>query len=143
MKFSFLKKPEIDIKLFLLLTIFTLIFTISLIFTFKSIMIEAEVRELRNVAKTIYNNNILNITPDLAPHLVIVKTTFNRNDDFYYEIQTTEKQDFLVFYFKNLMIKKDITFKNRVMDIVIMLVALFILGFLNLKPFIIIFLNLS
>jgi len=131
-KFSFLKKPEIDIKLFLLLTIFTLIFTISLIFTFKSIMIEAEVQELRNVAKTIYNKNILNIVPHLAPHLVIVETSHNTNDDFYYEIKTTQKQDFLIFYFKNLMIKKDITFKNRVMDIVIILVALFILGFLIL-----------
>ena len=131
-KFSFLKKPEIDIKLFLLLTIFTLVFTTSLIFTFKSIMIEAEVRELRNVAKTIYNNNILNTTPYLAPHLIIVETNHKINDNFYYEIQTTKNQDFLVFYFKNLVIKKDITFKNRVMDIVIILVALFILGFLIL-----------
>jgi len=132
LKFSFLKKPEIDIKLFLLLTIFTLVFTTSLIFTFKSIMIEAEVRELRNVAKTIYNKNILNINSHLTPHLVIVETNIKTNDNFYYEIQTTEKHDFLVFYFKNLIIKKDITFKNRVMNIVTILVALFILGFLIL-----------
>ena len=126
----FSKKGLVNLKFFLIFSLLTLIFTLSLTYTLKNMTLNSEIEELKNIVIDSKRLGEERLKDCSSFHIF---TEQNRSDFQEYFIEKNKDgRDFLILYKNGIIIEKDITNINNTILKIIILIFLFVLGVLVL-----------